>query len=64
MSLLVAANVLLVMQVLFYILFCDWQLTAKNIQCMRTLLALAQCHGELLTTAWYPILSTFQVFEM
>lgn len=28
---------------------------------MRTLLSLSQCHGELLTSAWHPILITLQV---
>lgn len=39
--------------------FC--QLTAKNIQCMRTLLNLAHCHGAVLGTSWQLVLATLQV---
>ena len=36
-------------------------LTAKNLQCMRSLLGLAHCHGSLLdTSAWLPVLTTLQ----
>lgn len=37
------------------------QLTAKNIQCMRTLLNLAHCHGAVLGTSWQLVLATLQV---
>lgn len=37
------------------------QLTAKNIQCMRTLLNLAHCHGAYLGTSWQLVLATLQV---
>uniref|UniRef100_A0A3Q2D6E3 Protein MON2 homolog n=1 Tax=Cyprinodon variegatus TaxID=28743 RepID=A0A3Q2D6E3_CYPVA len=36
-------------------------LTAKNIQCMRTLLNLAHCHGAVLGTSWQLVLATLQV---
>uniref|UniRef100_A0A3Q2YK08 Protein MON2 homolog n=1 Tax=Hippocampus comes TaxID=109280 RepID=A0A3Q2YK08_HIPCM len=36
------------------------QLTAKNIQCMRTLLNLAHCHGAVLGTSWQLVLATLQ----
>ncbi|PIO37801.1 hypothetical protein AB205_0027210, partial [Aquarana catesbeiana] len=36
-------------------------LTAKNIQCMRTLLNLAHCHGGYLGTSWQLVLATLQV---
>ena len=32
----------------------------KNIQCMRALLSLAHCHGDILGTAWYMTLVTLQ----
>uniref|UniRef100_A0A673JKJ1 Protein MON2 homolog n=1 Tax=Sinocyclocheilus rhinocerous TaxID=307959 RepID=A0A673JKJ1_9TELE len=35
-------------------------LTAKNIQCMRTLLNLAHCHGAYLGTSWQLVLATLQ----
>uniref|UniRef100_A0A8C7CJ33 Protein MON2 homolog n=1 Tax=Oncorhynchus kisutch TaxID=8019 RepID=A0A8C7CJ33_ONCKI len=35
-------------------------LTAKNIQCMRTLLNLAHCHGVVLGTSWQLVLATLQ----
>ncbi|XP_038144485.1 protein MON2 homolog isoform X2 [Cyprinodon tularosa] len=35
-------------------------LTAKNIQCMRTLLNLAHCHGAVLGTSWQLVLATLQ----
>ncbi|XP_018408425.1 PREDICTED: protein MON2 homolog isoform X5 [Nanorana parkeri] len=35
-------------------------LTAKNIQCMRTLLNLAHCHGGHLGTSWQLVLATLQ----
>ncbi|XP_043565909.1 protein MON2 homolog isoform X1 [Chiloscyllium plagiosum] len=35
-------------------------LTAKNIQCMRTLLSLAHCHGSVLGTSWQLVLATLQ----
>ncbi|XP_022784455.1 protein MON2 homolog [Stylophora pistillata] len=35
-------------------------LTAKNIQCMRSLLSLAHCHGGILGTAWHMVLTTLQ----
>ncbi|XP_041110331.1 protein MON2 homolog isoform X1 [Polyodon spathula] len=35
-------------------------LTAKNIQCMRTLLNLAHCHGDVLGTSWQLVLATLQ----
>ncbi|XP_034031915.1 protein MON2 homolog isoform X6 [Thalassophryne amazonica] len=35
-------------------------LTAKNIQCMRTLLNLAHCHGAVLGTSWQLVLTTLQ----
>ena len=38
-----------------------FQLTAKNIQCMRSLLAVAHCHGGILGTAWHLVLTTLQV---
>ena len=36
------------------------QLTAKNIQCMRAILSLAHCYGDVLGTAWYTVLHTLQ----
>ncbi|KAB0402440.1 hypothetical protein E2I00_006823 [Balaenoptera physalus] len=36
-------------------------LTSKNIQCMRTLLNLAHCHGAVLGTSWQLVLATLQV---
>nr|XP_006825120.1 PREDICTED: protein MON2 homolog [Saccoglossus kowalevskii] len=35
-------------------------LTAKNLQCMRTILSVAHCHGAILGTAWHLVLSTLQ----
>uniref|UniRef100_A0AAQ6IAD9 Protein MON2 homolog n=1 Tax=Anabas testudineus TaxID=64144 RepID=A0AAQ6IAD9_ANATE len=35
-------------------------LTAKNIQCMRTLLNLAHCNGAVLGTSWQLVLATLQ----
>ncbi|XP_036375931.1 protein MON2 homolog isoform X2 [Megalops cyprinoides] len=35
-------------------------LTAKNMQCMRTLLNLAHCHGAVLGTSWQLVLATLQ----
>ncbi|XP_028666343.1 protein MON2 homolog isoform X1 [Erpetoichthys calabaricus] len=35
-------------------------LTAKNIQCMRTLLNLAHCHGTVLGSSWQLVLATLQ----
>uniref|UniRef100_A0ABM5GFU8 Protein MON2 homolog n=1 Tax=Pogona vitticeps TaxID=103695 RepID=A0ABM5GFU8_9SAUR len=35
-------------------------LTSKNIQCMRTLLSLAHCHGGVLGTSWQLVLATLQ----
>lgn len=35
-------------------------LTAKNIQCMRTVINLAHCHGTVMNTAWQIILTTLQ----
>ena len=37
-----------------------WQMTVKNVQCMRALLNLAHCHGGVLGTAWYMTLVTLQ----
>ncbi|KAK7891625.1 hypothetical protein WMY93_023588 [Mugilogobius chulae] len=36
------------------------KLTAKNIQCMRTLLNLAHCHGAVLGSSWQLVLATLQ----
>lgn len=47
--------------VLYYNCLSLWQLTAKNIQCMRTLLNLAHCHGAVLGTSWQLVLATLQV---
>lgn len=38
-----------------------FKLTAKNIQCMRAILSLAQCSGAILESAWHHLLSTLQV---
>ncbi|XP_042142763.1 protein MON2 homolog isoform X1 [Ixodes scapularis] len=35
-------------------------LTAKNLQCMRALLGLAQAHGAVLGSAWHLVLTTLQ----
>lgn len=35
-------------------------LTAKNLQCMRAILTVAQCHGVTLHAAWHEILVTLQ----
>lgn len=35
-------------------------LTAKNIQCMRTVISLSHCHGAVMNTAWQIILTTLQ----
>jgi len=37
------------------------KLTAKNIQCMRAILSMAQYYGGMLETAWHCILATIQV---
>lgn len=37
-------------------------LTSKNLQCMRALLSLAHCHGSILGSSWYLILTTLQVY--
>ena len=37
------------------------QITAKNLQYMRTLLNLAHCHGDVLTSSWKLVLTTLQV---
>lgn len=36
-------------------------LTAKNLQCMRTLLVFAHCHGSILSSSWQLVLTTIQV---
>lgn len=36
------------------------EITAKNLQYMRTLLNLAHCHGDILTTSWKLVLTTLQ----
>jgi hypothetical protein len=38
-------------------------LTSKNLQCMRALLSLAHCHGGILGSSWYLILTTLQVLQ-
>jgi len=35
-------------------------LTAKNLQCMRSILSIAHCHGDLLGPAWHIVLTTLQ----
>ena len=35
-------------------------LTAKNLQCMRAILSVAHCHGDLLGAAWHIVLTTLQ----
>ena len=35
-------------------------LTAKNLQCMRAILSIALCHGDLLGPAWHMVLTTLQ----
>ena len=35
-------------------------LTAKNLQCMRAILSVAHCHGNLLGSSWHIILTTLQ----
>jgi hypothetical protein len=35
-------------------------LTAKNLQCMRAILSIAHCHGDLLGSAWHMVLTTLQ----
>lgn len=35
-------------------------LTAKNLQCMRSILSLAHCHGAVLGSAWHLVLTTLQ----
>lgn len=35
-------------------------LTAKNLQCMRSILSVAHCHGNLLGQSWHIILTTLQ----
>ena len=32
-------------------------LTAKNLQCMRAILSVAHCHGNLLGSSWHIILT-------
>jgi hypothetical protein len=32
-------------------------LTAKNLQCMRSILSVAHCHGNLLGSSWHIILT-------
>lgn len=49
------------LQTVNYVLFIFFKLTAKNIQCMRTLLNLAHCHGAVLGTSWQLVLATLQV---
>ena len=36
-------------------------LTAKNLQCMRSILSICHCHGDLLGPAWHIVLTTLQV---
>ena len=36
-------------------------LTAKNLQCMRSILSVCHCHGDLLGPAWHIVLTTLQV---
>jgi len=38
------------------------KLTAKNIQCMRAILSMAQYYGGMLGTAWHYVFATIQVF--
>lgn len=52
------------MSPLLYICLSLCQLTAKNIQCMRTLLNLAHCHGAVLGTSWQLVLATLQVIHL
>ncbi|KAG1680890.1 Protein MON2 [Nymphon striatum] len=35
-------------------------LTAKNLQCMRSLLSMAHCHGGIVGSAWHLVLTTLQ----
>ena len=35
-------------------------LTAKNLQCMRSILSICHCHGDLLGSAWHIVLTTLQ----
>ena len=35
-------------------------LTAKNLQCMRSILSICHCHGDLLGPAWHIVLTTLQ----
>lgn len=35
-------------------------LTAKNLQCMRAILSVAHCHGDMLENSWHIILTTLQ----
>ena len=46
---------------IFIIDFFCFQLTAKNIQCMRAILSVAHCHGGILGSAWHVVLTTLQV---
>ncbi len=43
--------------------FVPFQLTAKNIQCMRAILSVAHCHGGILGSAWHVVLTTLQVYS-
>lgn len=36
-------------------------LTNKNLQCMRSLLILAHCHGSIFGLSWHIVLTTLQV---
>lgn len=36
------------------------QLSSKNLQCMRSLLGVVHCHGAVLGSAWYLVLSSLQ----
>ena len=36
------------------------QISAKNLQCMRSLLGVVHCHGGVLGSAWYLVLNTLQ----
>ena len=37
-------------------------LTAKNLQCMRAILSVAHCHGNLLGSSWHIILTVSNLF--
>jgi len=49
------------LEVTLLLLYCVSKLTAKNIQCMRAILSMAQYYGGMLGTAWHYILATTQV---